>query len=210
MNTNFLVTFKKNIVEFILIISATSISCFVFILYYQDTHSQPEVLSNGGISNSELPKGETYSIDISGAVVKPNVYEVTPGARMKDVIDLAGGFSKEANTAYVARHFNLAKTVADQEKIYIPTKEDTLQEDFSIHSQTIESTANISPTLEENTTRISINIATEEELDILPGIGPTTAKKIIENRPYTAVEELLSKKVTSQSTFNKIKDMVKL
>ena len=110
MDADFLSILKKNIVEFILIISATSISCFVFILYYQDTHSQPEVLSNGDISNSGLPKGETYSIDISGAVVKPNVYEVTPGARMKDVIDLAGGFSKEANTAYVARHFNLAKT----------------------------------------------------------------------------------------------------
>lgn len=209
MNTELLTILKKNIVEFILIISATSISAFVFFLYYQDTHATPQVVSIEESSSAEIQDKATYSIDISGAVIKPDVYQVSPGARMKDVIDLAGGFSKEADTAYVSKNFNLAKAVVDQEKIYIPTKDDIKNNSFAVSIPSVEA---VSSELNEihSTSLISINSASEEELDILPGIGPTTAKKIIENRPYSAINELLTKKTISQSTFNKIQDMVKL
>ena len=55
---------------------------------------------------------------------------------------------------------------------------------------------------------IDINAASESELDTLSGIGPVTAGKIIDNRPYGSLEELVSKKAVSSSVFEKIKDHI--
>jgi competence protein ComEA len=56
--------------------------------------------------------------------------------------------------------------------------------------------------------KIDINAATKDELDTLPGIGAAYAQKIIDNRPYKTKNELVSKKVIPQSTYDKIKDQV--
>ncbi|OGY23252.1 MAG: hypothetical protein A2172_02675 [Candidatus Woykebacteria bacterium RBG_13_40_15] len=56
--------------------------------------------------------------------------------------------------------------------------------------------------------KININTATEKELDSLPGIGPVRAEKIIENRPYESIEDLLNKKVLGEATFENIKDKI--
>jgi DNA uptake protein ComE-like DNA-binding protein len=60
----------------------------------------------------------------------------------------------------------------------------------------------------QKTGLIDINSASTDELDTLPGIGPALAKKIIDNRPYRAKNELVSKKVIPQSTYAKIKDQI--
>jgi competence protein ComEA len=61
-----------------------------------------------------------------------------------------------------------------------------------------------------STGSVNINQATEEELDALPGVGPVTAQKIISNRPYQSVDDLVSKKAVGQSVFSKIKDQVRV
>jgi competence protein ComEA len=58
--------------------------------------------------------------------------------------------------------------------------------------------------------KISINTATSSELDVLPGVGPVTAGKIIANRPYNSLDELKDKKAVNKATFEKIKDKIKL
>ena len=55
---------------------------------------------------------------------------------------------------------------------------------------------------------MNINLATMDQLDTLPSIGAVTAQKIIDGRPYASAEELLSRKVVGQSTYDKIKDKV--
>ncbi len=55
---------------------------------------------------------------------------------------------------------------------------------------------------------IDINTASTEELQTLKGIGDAYAKKIVENRPYTGKDELVSKKVIPQATYNKIKSQI--
>ncbi|MBI5167671.1 MAG: helix-hairpin-helix domain-containing protein [candidate division NC10 bacterium] len=56
--------------------------------------------------------------------------------------------------------------------------------------------------------KIDINTATAKDLEKLPGIGPKTAEKIIKNRPYKKIDDLVAKKVLTQKQFAKIKDQI--
>ncbi len=141
-------------------------------------------------------------IDIAGAVEKPDVYEVTVGARLKDFLIMAGGLSAEADREFFSRNFNLARIVADQEKIYIPSVNEVQRGFFVENQQTLK---NIS---ENQSEKININTATIEELDELPGVGKVTAKKIIEGRPYENIDQLLTKKVVNKSVYEKIKELI--
>ena len=60
------------------------------------------------------------------------------------------------------------------------------------------------------TKMVNINTASETELDALPGVGPVTAQKIISNRPYQKIDDLVSKKAVGASVFSKIKDQISI
>ena len=135
------------------------------------------------------------------------------GTRLYELITKGGGLSGEADDEYIARNYNLSKLVSDQEKIYIPTKSDIANGLF------VEPARRELAYLEEDTSEnpdeqsdltVSINTATQDELEALPGIGPVSANKIINGRPYTSLEELISKKIISSSTFEKIKELITL
>lgn len=132
--------------------------------------------------------------DIEGAVVKPGVYELVSGSRIQDLLIEAGGLGSEADREWLGKNLNLAAKLVDGGKIYIPTKNTTN------NTNTTNTTNNL----------ISVNAASLAQLAQLPGIGPAIAQKIIDNRPYQTLDELVSKKAVAASIFEKIKDKISL
>jgi DNA uptake protein ComE-like DNA-binding protein len=55
---------------------------------------------------------------------------------------------------------------------------------------------------------VDINSATEAELNAIPGVGDRFAKRIIEGRPYLKKDQLVSKKIVPQATYDRIKDLI--
>lgn len=151
-------------------------------------------------------------VDMAGAIEKPGVYEASIGARLKDILIQAGGLSNDVHRDFFSRNFNLAKLMVDQEKVYIPSLDEIANGVFGEIQKnldyTIPSQLNTSQTTINE--KININTASSDELDTLPGIGKTTADKIIKNRPYSIIEELLTKKAVNKSVYQNIKDLISI
>jgi competence protein ComEA len=187
---------KYKIEIFLLAIAFFSalISAGVYLATQKERGTDEEIISNEPAAKQG---GGRIFVDIAGAVEKPDVYEVTAGARLKDVLGVAGGLSADADREFFSRNFNLAKIIEDQEKIYIPSTSE-IQNGASVEN---------APTSAYNQ-KININRASLDELDQLPQVGKVTAQKIIENRPYQSLEDLLAKKVVNKSVYEKIKNLI--
>ncbi len=157
-----------------------------------------EIIANDPAVNTDT-NGKIVA-EISGEVAKPGVYSLPRESRIEDLITESGGFTSEADMDYVDKRVNRAARLADGQKIYVPSKVENLAP----------------PDLQDNNTEIfgvdtkliNINAASQSELETLWGIGPVTAQNIIEQRPYSSVEELLSKKIIKQNVYDKIKDQI--
>lgn len=138
---------------------------------------------------------EKIVVDVEGAVINPGVYSISSKSRILDALAAAGGLSSDADRVWVEKNINLAKKAADGVKIYIPRTGEQVLSDTSM------SIGTAGPV-------ININTASTTDLDSLPGIGTVTSQKIIDGRPYGQIEELLSKKIVGQATFDKIKEKI--
>lgn len=152
------------------------------------------------ITKSELSE---IKVDVSGAVNSPGVFSLEKDLRVEDAIKKAGGFSENANKEYISKSLNLSQKITDGLKIYIPFDG---EEGGTVAGVAVSgNTKSIS--LQG---KVGINSADQLGLESLPGVGPATAKKIIDNRPYSSVEELISKKAVSKSVYTKILELVDL
>lgn len=119
------------------------------------------------------------SVYVSGAVVSPGVYELEDGSRVIDAIGAAGGMDEDAATDSV----NLARKIQDGEQIHIP-RDGEQSEQGETYQYTAGNTGGM----------VNINTADAQTLEGLPGVGPATAQKIIEERtangPFSSVDDL--------------------
>ena len=151
------------------------------------------VASPGG-SRSARASGALV-VDVAGAVRRPGLYRLARSARIADAISLAGGFTRRADRVAV----NLAAPVADGEEIVVPAR--------GAGTAGASSGAGPSPTAP-----LDLNTATLEQLDALPGIGPTTAQKILDYRqahgPFHSVADLDAVPGIGQGRIEQLKGLV--
>lgn len=123
----------------------------------------------------------TVTVHVAGAVVAPGVYELAGGARVHDAVVAAGGTTDAADGDLL----NLAAVVADGGKVYVPR----VGEEVPPAAGEPAAAAGTSPA-----GPIDVNVATADELDALPGIGPATATAIVvereRNGPFLVVDDL--------------------
>lgn len=151
---------------------------------------------------------------VNGAVAVPAVYELASGAIVQQAIEQAGGFTLEADTAVV----NLALPLQDGMQIYVPTTAETADQAQPIitspvvRSEGIELEAAGDTAVATAGEIVNINSATVAELDTLPGIGPSTAEKIVEyrdsNGPFATIDEIMSVSGIGPAKFEQIQAFI--
>lgn len=170
-------------------------------LRYLQTPKQADRVQIIPAENVPVDK-EKMTIDISGSVNQPGVYDLPFDSRVKDAINIAGGLSASADQQWVQRALNQAQKLKDGQKIYILSVEESSDASFQPPVGEIAG-ANTSST-------ISVNSASRSALEDLWGIGPVTAEAIISGRPYSSVQELLDKKIIKQNVWDRNKDKLSL
>lgn len=163
---------------------------------------------------------EEYKVDIKGEVINPGIYTLKKYSRIIDCIELAGGLTENANTTVL----NLSKKITDEMVIIVysnaevadfkKTKELEKQVQDSCIQKNENSLKNDACIDDDssNTSLISINTATEDELSSLSGIGPSKAKQIVEyrttNGPFKTIEDIKQVPGIGDSIFAQIKDYI--
>ena len=146
------------------------------------TLAPSSVVIDTEVLDSQASIASSVLVHVAGAVYAPGVHEVPIGARVVDALSAAGGPLPRAATDTV----NLAAPVTDGERIYLPAVGEIVS---------VLATAT-SPAAVPSTAVVNINSATPDELDSLPGIGPSTAAAIIARRNeigfFVDHEDLLS------------------
>lgn len=136
----------------------------------------------GWLSPLDTLVPDRVTVHVVGAVVSPGVYRLEPGARADDALRAAGGPSRDADL----RRVNLAAPVHDGEQLVIPRVGERLATTTTPRS----SPGVTVPPL------IDLNVASATDLQRLPGVGPATAKAIVEHRsrngPFASVDDLLA------------------
>lgn len=193
---------KQNLLVIILAALGLIFLIYGLIALFASSSSSKEIIFEAG--NNGLSNQEKIFVDVEGAVIKPGVYSLTSNSRLQDALIIAGGLSGQADRDWIAKNLNLATKLIDGNKIYIPKTGESIK-GVGVSAGSLKSNTD---NANRTSGSININSAGLEELDTLPGIGPVTAEKIINNRPYTSIEELLNKKVVGSKVFDQIKEKI--
>jgi competence protein ComEA len=139
-------------------------------------------------------------VHVTGAVRRPGVYNVPPWARLNLAVRRAGGATRAADLGGV----NLAARVSDGQQVVVPARGATGGG----------SAAAVAGAAEAPTAPISLNTATIAQLDVLDGIGPATAQKIIDWRKehggFRSIDDLKQVSGIGPKRFEALKDKVRV
>lgn len=197
------------------IIASVAIAGICYYVYARDSsfseenleiaQSQEENLSYENMNTNNETNSETIIVHISGAVNNEGIVELKENSRIQDAIDKAGGLKENACIDKI----NLAYILEDGMKICIPTIEEQKKKD-EIEQESKNSTEGSSES--KQNIKVNINTATQTQLETLPGIGPSTALKIINYRnekgKFKTIEEIKEVSGIGESKFNNIKDLI--
>lgn len=139
-----------------------------------------------------LPTPQIIVVDVVGAVARPGVVHLPAGSRVLDALLAAGGMTADADLFAL----NKAAPLRDGARIYVPRPGE------AVPAGALGSTAEL---------KVNVNLASPNELDALPGIGPATAAAIVRSRtakPFAAIDELQTRGLVSPKVFADLRDLI--
>ncbi|PJZ02138.1 MULTISPECIES: helix-hairpin-helix domain-containing protein [Bacillus] len=192
------------------IILAASAAAFIAVIFFLTSRENKEPVKQAVSTETENPEvkqeavkddsDDTVVIDIKGAVQHPGVYEMQTGDRVSQAIEKAGGASEQADEMQV----NLAELLQDGTVVYIPKKGEE-----ELRRQGVGDDVRSGGGKEA---LVNINTATLEELQGIPGVGPSKAEAIIayreENGRFQTIEEITQVSGIGEKSFDKIKSSI--
>ena len=154
------------------------------------------VVSSGGTNNPGVAAIPTFiRVHVAGEVLRPGVYQLPGTARVVDAVDAAGGPTAHADVDVI----NLAAALFDAAQIFVPRRGSVVVRapiPRPLPGVNAPPTPRASAPEGAISTKININTASMSDLDTLSGVGPSTAKAIIDyrtkNGPFGSVEDLLN------------------
>lgn len=176
---------------------------------------EEEIQNTDNSERIDNSNNEVIIVHITGAVKNWGIIELPNNSRIADAIEKAGGLTEEADISNV----NLAYPLEDGMKIKIPNINETIDnknidsiEDYI----SMESGENVTSSSKNKGTNkiniVNINTATQTELETLPGIGTSTALKIInyrnENGKFTSIEDIKNVSGIGENKFEAIKELI--
>lgn len=175
----------------------------------EDAASQPGAIEPSSTASTETSVPIMLWVHVVGAVRSPAVVSLPPGSRVADAIDAVGGLLSSAQV----RGVNMARLLVDGEQIVVPTQDEweaggTPGPATGSSAQSVGGAAAGGPGAQ----RIDLNTASAAELDTLPGVGPSTAGKIVADReangPFAAPEDLMRVSGIGPKKFEALKEFL--
>lgn len=153
------------------------------------------------ISSNVTPSSKSIIVYICGCVNENKNVSLVEGSRISDAIDAAGGLTNEADLTNI----NLAYILEDGEKVYIPSKNEKTEDSQS-------NTSSFTSYNSKFNAKTNINKANQAELELIPGIGPSTALKIInyrkENGNFKKIEDIKNVSGIGDSKYEQMKSYI--
>lgn len=224
MKENIFNYLKNNIVILVISFILFLLSVFEFVYFYNNVNNKNELIDSFENNSYELKdevKAEKIIVDIKGEIKKPGVYNIKVGSRVNDLINEAGGLSKNANTRFI----NLSKKLEDGEVVVIYSnkeinnakKNDKLEVTAPCVCEEVKNDACYNENSTNNNTNngskiVNINTASIQELTTLNGIGESKAKAIVsyrdKNGKFKAIKDIMNVSGISETLFSKIKNNI--
>lgn len=239
LNENVINYVKENKFKILIPLVLLLISVFEFVYFYRSVAAVKVEKNNSNILSMDAQKDKVASkktkskeevqefiyVDIKGEVKNPNVYKMKVGSRVNDLINEAGGLTKNANTRFIS----LSKILEDEDTIVIYSnkeisdakRDNKLEVTAPCVCEEVKNDAcyndNTTTTTKRATTKntskiININTASVSELTNLSGIGEVKAKSIVnyrnKNGKFKTINDILKVDGISETLFSKIKNNI--
>ena len=239
LNENVISYVKENKFKILIPLVLLLISVFEFVYFYRSVVAVKVEKNNSNILSMNVQKDKVASekaeskeevqefiyVDIKGEVKNPNVYKMKVGSRVNDLINEAGGLTKNANTRFIS----LSKILGDEDTIVIYSnkeindakRDNKLEVTAPCVCEEVKNDAcyndNTTTTTKRATTKntskiININTASVSELTNLSGIGEVKAKSIVnyrnKNGKFKTINDILKVDGISETLFSKIKNNI--
>ncbi len=170
-----------------------------------------ETQEQGEDAETEYLSGDIY-VDIGGEVNKPGVYRIPEGTRLFQVVEEAGGLKETADIDSI----NQAEAVTDGQKIIIGSRDENspYYTGTSVKTEPSGSSGGSAVRQTADGFKVNLNKATLSDLQMIPGVGPSTAQKILDYREsagkFSSISDLKNISGIGEKTYDNLKDYIEV